>query len=120
MLAVAGQMPGPPGWRSHDGGSLRLVDMYRRPQIACTSALEGGRSRSISAARGHLRTTFCIAGRHPTIAVNITRCPLLIVAAIGLFFYRSAFQTACHTSVLVLSDRVGRLAIGVRFWALVF
>jgi branched-chain amino acid transport system permease protein len=45
--------------------------------------------------------TFWLAGRHPPIAVNIA-LSLLIVAAIGLFLYRIAFQPIAHTSVLVL------------------
>src|SRR5258708_25083579 len=45
--------------------------------------------------------TFWLAGRHPPIAVNIA-LSLLIVAAIGLFLYRIAFQPLAHTSVLVL------------------
>ena len=39
--------------------------------------------------------------RKPPIAVNIA-LSLLIVAAIGLFLYRIAFQPIAHTSVLVL------------------
>src|ERR1700720_880085 len=42
-----------------------------------------------------------LTGRHPPIAVNIA-LSLLIVAAIGLFLYRIAFQPIVHTSVLVL------------------
>src|SRR6202043_3293234 len=42
-----------------------------------------------------------LAGRHPPIAVNIA-LSLLIVASIGLFLYRIAFQPIAHTSVLVL------------------
>ena len=45
--------------------------------------------------------TSWLAGRHPPIAVNIA-LSLLIVAAIGLFLYRIAFQPLAHTSVLVL------------------
>ena len=45
--------------------------------------------------------TFWLAARHPPIAVNIA-LSLLIVAAIGLFLYRIAFQPLAHTSVLVL------------------
>src|SRR5260370_20255443 len=41
------------------------------------------------------------AARHPPIAVNTT-LSLLIVAAIGLFLYRIAFQPIAQTSVLVL------------------
>jgi branched-chain amino acid transport system permease protein len=42
-----------------------------------------------------------LAGRQSHIAVNIT-LSLLIVAAIGLYLYRIAFQPIAHTSVLVL------------------
>jgi branched-chain amino acid transport system permease protein len=45
--------------------------------------------------------TFWFAAHHAPIAVNIA-LSLLIVAAIGLFLYRIAFQPLAHTSVLVL------------------
>ncbi|SHI00996.1 branched-chain amino acid ABC transporter permease [Bradyrhizobium erythrophlei] len=45
--------------------------------------------------------TFWRAGQHSPIAINIA-LSLLIVAAIGLFLYRIAFQPIAHTSVLVL------------------
>src|SRR5260370_10561998 len=45
--------------------------------------------------------TSWFAGRHPPVAVNIA-LSLMIVAAIGLFLYRIAFQPIAHTSVLVL------------------
>jgi branched-chain amino acid transport system permease protein len=45
--------------------------------------------------------TVALAGHHPPIAINIA-LSLLIVAAIGLFLYRIAFQPIAHTSVLVL------------------
>jgi branched-chain amino acid transport system permease protein len=45
--------------------------------------------------------TVAFAGRHPPIAINIA-LSLLIVAMIGLFLYRIAFQPIAHTSVLVL------------------
>ena len=45
--------------------------------------------------------TFWLAGKNTPIAVNIA-LSLLIVAAIGLFLYRIAFQPLAHTSVLVL------------------
>ena len=45
--------------------------------------------------------TVSLAGRQNNIPVNIT-LSLLIVAAIGLFLYRIAFQPIAHTSVLVL------------------
>ena len=48
-----------------------------------------------------LALTFWFAGHHPPIVVSIT-LSLLIVASIGLFLYRIAFQPIAHTSVLVL------------------
>src|SRR5205807_383072 len=48
-----------------------------------------------------LALTYGLAGPGTPIAVNIA-LSLLIVAAIGLFLYRIAFQPLAHTSVLVL------------------
>jgi len=48
-----------------------------------------------------LALTAWLADRHPPIAVNIA-LSLVIVASIGLFLYRLAFQPLAHTSVLVL------------------
>ncbi len=48
-----------------------------------------------------LALTSWLAGRQTHMAINIA-LSLLIVAAIGLFLYRIAFQPIAHTSVLVL------------------
>ena len=48
-----------------------------------------------------LALTMGLVGRHSPIAVNIA-LSLTIVAAIGLFLYRIAFQPLAHASVLVL------------------
>jgi branched-chain amino acid transport system permease protein len=48
-----------------------------------------------------LALTFWFAGHHAPIAINIA-LSLSIVAAIGLFLYRIAFQPLAHASVLVL------------------
>jgi branched-chain amino acid transport system permease protein len=48
-----------------------------------------------------LGLTLTLAGRQNTIPINIA-LSLVIVAAIGLFLYRIAFQPIAHTSVLVL------------------
>jgi branched-chain amino acid transport system permease protein len=48
-----------------------------------------------------LALTIWLVSRHPPLAVNIA-LSLVIVAAIGLFLYRIAFQPLAHTSVLVL------------------
>jgi branched-chain amino acid transport system permease protein len=45
--------------------------------------------------------TAWVASRHPPLAVNMA-LSLVIVASIGLFLYRLAFQPLAHTSVLVL------------------
>jgi branched-chain amino acid transport system permease protein len=48
-----------------------------------------------------LALTIWLAGRHSPVTVNIA-LSLSIVAAIGLFLYRIAFQPIAHASVLVL------------------
>src|SRR5512138_1427508 len=48
-----------------------------------------------------LALTYVLAGPQTPIAINIA-LSLLIVAAIGLYLYRIAFQPLAHTSVLVL------------------
>jgi branched-chain amino acid transport system permease protein len=48
-----------------------------------------------------LALTAWLVDRHPPLAVNIA-LSLVIVASIGLFLYRLAFQPLAHTSVLVL------------------
>jgi len=48
-----------------------------------------------------LALTFWFAGHHAPVAVSIA-LSLLIVASIGVFLYRIAFQPLAHTSVLVL------------------
>jgi len=48
-----------------------------------------------------LALTYWLAGRQTPVAINIA-LSLLIVAAIGLFLYRIAFQPIANTSVLVL------------------
>jgi len=48
-----------------------------------------------------LAATYWAAGHRPPVAVCVA-LSLLIVAAIGLFLYRIAFQPLAHTSVLVL------------------
>jgi branched-chain amino acid transport system permease protein len=48
-----------------------------------------------------LALTFFFVSRHPPVLVSVALA-LVIVAAIGLFLYRLAFQPLAHTSVLVL------------------
>src|SRR5215813_2839960 len=62
-----------------------------------------GRSLALNVAfpAALLAATYLLAGPKTPIVVNIVLA-LLIVAAIGLFLYRLAFQPLAHTSVLVL------------------
>ncbi len=55
----------------------------------------------LAVAMGVAAFAFDLFVAHPPIAVNIA-LSLVIVAAIGLFLYRLAFQPLAHTSVLVL------------------
>jgi branched-chain amino acid transport system permease protein len=50
---------------------------------------------------GILALSYALASRQTPIAINIA-LSLMIVAAIGLYLYRIAFQPIAHTSVLVL------------------
>ena len=59
------------------------------------------RDQHPAAGRRSCALTYWLAGHKTPIAVNIA-LSLLIVAAIGLFLYRIAFQPLAHTSVLVL------------------
>jgi len=63
--------------------------------------------------------TFGLAGRHPPMAVNIA-LSLSIVAAIGVFLYRIAFQPIAHTSVLVLLIASVGCHLALQGFALVF
>ena len=48
-----------------------------------------------------LALSYFVVSRHPPVLVNVALA-LVIVASIGLFLYRLAFQPIAHTSVLVL------------------
>jgi branched-chain amino acid transport system permease protein len=63
--------------------------------------------------------TSWLAGRHAPIAINIA-LSLAIVAAIGLFLYRIAFQPIAHTSVLVLLIAAVGCHLALQGFGLVF
>jgi branched-chain amino acid transport system permease protein len=66
-----------------------------------------------------LAMTYGLAGRQTPIAINIA-LSLLIVAAIGLFLYRIAFQPLAHTSVLVLLIAAVGCHLALQGFGLVF
>jgi branched-chain amino acid transport system permease protein len=63
--------------------------------------------------------TFWLAGHHAPIAINIA-LSLAIVAAIGLYLYRIAFQPIAHTSVLVLLIAAVGCHLALQGFGLVF
>jgi branched-chain amino acid transport system permease protein len=63
--------------------------------------------------------TLTLAGRANVIAINIV-LSLMIVAAIGLFLYRIAFQPIAHTSVLVLLIAAVGCHLALQGFGLVF
>jgi branched-chain amino acid transport system permease protein len=97
----SGQMPGTAKLAVVMGAAAFLFDMF-----AARRALHGKRIArafivNIALPCAVLAATLWIVGRHPPIAVAIV-LSLVIVAMIGLFLYRLAFQPLAHTSVLVL------------------
>ena len=98
----AGQYAGHRATRGGDGRGGVLPRPVRRPQVAA-SAPGGARLRGQYPAAGCDPRTDDAGSpaKNTPIAVNIA-LSLLIVAAIGLFLYRIAFQPLAHTSVLVL------------------
>ncbi len=66
-----------------------------------------------------LALTIWLAGHHSPIGVNIA-LSLVIVAAIGLFLYRIAFQPIAHASVLVLLIAAVGCHLALQGFGLVF
>jgi branched-chain amino acid transport system permease protein len=66
-----------------------------------------------------LALTIGLAGRHSPVGVNIA-LSLVIVAAIGLFLYRIAFQPIAHASVLVLLIAAVGCHLALQGFGLVF
>ncbi len=97
----AGQMPGTAQLAMAMGIAAFGLDLLagrrslHRSRVARSLAVNVGLPGVI------LGLTFWLAGRDAPVAVNIA-LSLAIVATIGLFLYRIAFQPIAHTSVLVL------------------
>jgi len=95
----SGQMPGTA--KMAMGAAAFVFDL-----IAARRALDGKRiarafAVDILLPGAVLAATLSVVSRHPPIGVSIA-LSLAIVACIGLFLYRLAFQPLAHTSVLVL------------------
>jgi branched-chain amino acid transport system permease protein len=97
----SGQMPGTAKLAMAMGAAAFAFDL-----IAARRALDGKRiarafAVDILLPGAVLAATLSVVSRHPPIGVSIA-LSLAIVACIGLFLYRLAFQPLAHTSVLVL------------------
>jgi branched-chain amino acid transport system permease protein len=97
----SGQMPGTAKLAVAMGGVVFLFDL-----LAARGAFDGKRIARAFLVNtvlpcAVLALTMWIVSRHPPIPVAIA-LSLLIVAMIGLFLYRLAFQPLAHASVLVL------------------
>jgi branched-chain amino acid transport system permease protein len=98
---ASGQMPGTAKLAVAMGVAAFLFDL-----LAARRALHGKRIArafviNIALPCAVLAVTMWIVNRHPPVAAAIA-LSLVIVAMIGLFLYRLAFQPLAHTSVLVL------------------
>ncbi|HVI64124.1 MAG TPA: branched-chain amino acid ABC transporter permease, partial [Bradyrhizobium sp.] len=97
----SGQMPGTAKLAMAMGAAAFVFDL-----IAARRALDGKRiarafAVDILLPGAVLAATLSVVSRHPPIGVSIA-LSLAVVACIGLFLYRLAFQPLAHTSVLVL------------------
>ena len=97
----SGQMPGTAKLAMAMGAAAFVFDL-----IAARRALDGKRiarafAVDILLPGAVFAATLSVVSRHPPIGVSIA-LSLAVVACIGLFLYRLAFQPLAHTSVLVL------------------
>jgi branched-chain amino acid transport system permease protein len=98
---ASGQMPGTAKLAVAMGAAAFAFDLFaaRRslhwPRVARAFLVNIGLPGAV------LALTFFLVSRHPPVLVCMA-LSLVIVAAIGLFLYRLAFQPLAHTSVLVL------------------
>ena len=101
-VLATGQVPGT-AWLAVAMGVVAFaLDLFAARRSLRLEAVVARALRSISCCPAAiLALTYWLAGPTTPIAVNIA-LSLLIVAAIGLFLYRIAFQPLAHTSVLVL------------------
>ncbi|MBR0799768.1 branched-chain amino acid ABC transporter permease [Bradyrhizobium jicamae] len=100
MLAT-GQVPGTVQLAVGMGLVAFALDLFFARKALRARLVARSAALNIAFPVGLLAVTYKVAGPTTPMAVNIALA-LLIVAAIGLFLYRIAFQPIAHTSVLVL------------------
>jgi branched-chain amino acid transport system permease protein len=100
-MLSAGHVPGT-AWLALAMGVVAFaLDLFAARSALRLKAVGRAVALNIALPLAILALTYLLAGSKTPIAVNIVLA-LLIVAAIGLFLYRIAFQPIAHTSVLVL------------------
>jgi branched-chain amino acid transport system permease protein len=97
----AGQMPGTARLAVAMGIVAFGLDLYAGRRSLHLARIGRAFAVNIALPALILALTSWLAGRHPPVGVSIA-LSLMIVASIGLFLYRIAFQPIAHTSVLVL------------------
>lgn len=97
----SGQMPGTAKLVLAMGAVAFVLDLYAARKTMHVRRIARAFLTDIVLPAAVLGLTAFLASRHPPVGVSIA-LSLVIVAAIGLFLYRIAFQPLAHTSVLVL------------------
>jgi len=98
---ASGQMPGTAKLAVAMGAAAFALDLFSLRRAWRWSRIVRAFVVDIALPCIVLALTLWLVARHPPISVSIT-LSLVIVAMIGLFLYRLAFQPIAHTSVLVL------------------
>ena len=96
-----GQVPGTVQLAVVMGIAAFVLDMIAARRSLRIRTVARSLAINVSMPFALLGLTYTLAARYNTIPVN-TALSLMIVAAIGIFLYRLAFQPIAHTSVLVL------------------
>ncbi len=97
----AGQIPGTARLAVAMGVAAFCLDLFAGRRALHVRLVGRAFAVNIALPLAILALTSWLASRQTPIAINIV-LSLLIVASIGLFLYRIAFQPLAHTSVLVL------------------
>ncbi len=97
----AGQMPGTAKLAAVMGIAAFAMDLFAARRLLRASRVARAFAVNIVLPFAVLALVSWLVGRHPPVLVNIA-VALAIVAMIGVFLYRLAFQPLAHTSVLVL------------------
>ena len=97
----SGQMPGTAKLAMAMGAAAFVFDLIAARRALDVKRIARAFAIDILLPGAVLAATLSVVSRHPPIGVSIA-LSLAIVACIGLFLYRLAFQPLAHTSVLVL------------------